>query len=316
MACRRIVTDEEVFTLPTREDMRASRRSGAGSPAAASPNSLESLSVYMKAISRIPLLTRSEERDLAARARKGDSRARDLMVKANLRLVVSIALRYRGMGLPLADLISEGNLGLIKAVERFKCEKGFRFSTYASKWIRQAITKALAADARTVRLPANVIELMRKARTAERVLSRARNATPCSDEVCRSIGITPRRYAQIAGASTTVSLDSPCTPDSEVSLYEVIADDHSRPPDEVVGRRLDAGRLEELLESLSRRERVILSYRFGLDDGNLRSLEETGRMIGITRERIRQIEKRAIEKMRRMLKRRRMEKLLMKRKSE
>jgi RNA polymerase primary sigma factor len=311
MRCRKIVVDEESFSLPTREDRLTGRKTEVESPALEPRASAESLSAYMKAISRIPLLTKREERDLAARAKKGDRHARDLMIKANLRLVVAIARRYRGMGLPLSDLISEGNLGLIKAVERFKHEKGFRFSTYASKWIRQAITKALAADSRTVRLPANVIELMRKARNTEQVLSKARNEHPDSDEVCRRIGISSKRYAQIAGASTTVSLDSPCTPDSDVSLYEVIADSRSRPPDEVVGRRLDSGRLDELLDSLSKRERIILSYRFGLEDGNLRSLEETGRMIGITRERIRQIEKRAIEKMRRMLKRRKMEKLLM-----
>lgn len=311
MRCRKIVVDEDVFTLPTREDRKAGgevemEASGLGPKASA-----ESLSAYMRAISRIPLLTRKQERELAARAKKGDRHARDMMIKANLRLVVAVARRYRGMGLQLSDLISEGNLGLIKAVERFKYEKGFRFSTYASKWIRQSITKALAADSRTVRLPANVIELMRKARSAEQILSKTRNEFPDNDEVCRRIGITSRRYAQIAGASTTVSLDSPCAPDSEVSLYEVIADESSNPPDEVVSRRLESHRLDELLDSLSKRERIILSYRFGLEDGNLRSLEETGRMIGITRERIRQIEKRAIEKMRRMLKRRKMEKLLM-----
>jgi RNA polymerase primary sigma factor len=311
MRCRKIVVDEDVFTLPTREDRKAGGAVDVELRGLGPKASTESLSAYMRAISRIPLLTRKQERELAARAKKGDRHARDMMIKANLRLVVAVARRYRGMGLQLSDLISEGNLGLIKAVERFKHEKGFRFSTYASKWIRQSITKALAADSRTVRLPANVIELMRKARTAEQVLSKARNETPDSDEVCRRIGITSRRYAQIAGASTTVSLDSPCTPDSEVSLYEVIADESSSPPDEVVSRRLESNRLDELLDSLSKRERVILSYRFGLEDGNLRSLEETGRMIGITRERIRQIEKRAIEKMRRMLKRRKMEKLLM-----
>ena len=311
MRCRKIVVEEEVFSLPTREDRRVGRSAETESAGLGPKASAESLSVYMRAISRIPLLDKKRERELAARAKRGDRHARDMMIKANLRLVVAIARRYRGMGLPLSDLISEGNLGLIKAVERFKHEKGFRFSTYASKWIRQAITKALAADSRTVRLPANVIELMRKARTAEQALSKARNETPDSEEVCRRIGITSKRYAQIAGASTTVSLDSPCTPDSEVSLYEVIADKGSSPPDEVVSQRLDSSRLDELLDSLSKRERVILSYRFGLEDGNLRSLEETGRMIGITRERIRQIEKRAIDKMRRMLKRRKMEKLLM-----
>jgi RNA polymerase primary sigma factor len=224
---------------------------------------------------------------------------------------VAIARRYRGMGLPLADLISEGNIGLIKAVERFKYEKGFRFSTYASKWIRQATTKALATDSRTVRLPANVIDIMRKVRVTEQDLIQSRRTLPSETEVCSRVGITSSRYAEIANASGTVSLDSPCTPDGEVSVHEVLADQAVTPPDEEALNRIENTRLEALLRNLSKRERVILSYRFGLEDGNLRSLAETGKMVGITRERIRQIEKRAIQKMRTVMKKRRMQRLLM-----
>jgi len=270
----------------------------------------ESLSQYLKAISRIPLLTRSEEQVLALRVRRGDPASKERMIAANLRLVVAIARRYRGMGLPLSDLIGEGNIGLIKAVERFKHEKGFRFSTYASKWIRQAITKALATDSRTVRLPANVIDILRKVRVTEQDLVQTGSRVPSEGDVCSRVGITSSRYAEIANASSTVSLDAPCTPDGEVVVHDLVADRAQVAPDDDALSRIDNSRLEALLADLSKRERVILSYRFGLEDGNLRSLAETGKMVGITRERIRQIEKRAIQKMRTVMKKRRMQRLL------
>jgi RNA polymerase primary sigma factor len=282
-------------------------------PAKQADKAAEGLSAYLRAISRIPLLTKEEEHDLAMRVRRGDTAAKERMVLANLRLVISIARRYQGMGIPLADLIGEGNLGLIRAVERFRYEKGFRFSTYASKWIRQAITKTLATDSRTVRLPANVIEIIRKARAVEENMLQAQRGEPAEQDICSQVGVSSARYAQVANASSTVSMDSPCSPDGEVCLHEVLADDSSSPPDEIAFHRIDSSKLERLLGRLSKRERTILSYRFGLEDGNLRSLAETGKMVGITRERIRQIEKRAIEKMRRMMKKRRMRKILMQR---
>jgi RNA polymerase primary sigma factor len=290
-----------------RQDSPQNRSSGAG------PNqSSEGLSAYLKAISKIPLLTRVEEQELARRVRRGDAAAKERMVLANLRLVIAIARKYRGMGLPLADLIGEGNLGLIKAVERFECEKGFRFSTYASKWIRQAITKTLATDSRTVRLPANVIETIRKVRATEESMLRNEQTEPAEADVCSRLGLSSARYAQMANASSSVSLDAPCSADSEVSLHEMLPDMTSDMPDRIAFEHIDSARLESYLRNLSKRERRILSYRFGLDDGNLRSLAETGKMVGITRERIRQIEKRAIEKIRRM-KKRRMHKVLMQR---
>jgi RNA polymerase primary sigma factor len=275
--------------------------------------SAEGLAAYLKAISRIPLLTRDEESELAMRVRRGDLTAKERMVRANLRLVISIARRYQGMGIPLADLIGEGNLGLIKAVERFRYEKGFRFSTYASKWIRQAITKTLATDSRTVRLPANVIEILRKVRSAEESMLQMKRDEVGHDEICSEIGLSQSRYAQVTNASSTVSLDSPCSADGEVCLHEILADTCEAAPDEVAFSRIACSRLERLLDQLSKRERTILAYRFGLEDGNVHSLAETGKMVGITRERIRQIEKRAIDKMRRILKKRRMRKVLMQR---
>jgi RNA polymerase primary sigma factor len=284
--------------------------------AATSPNlgeSSEGLSAYLKAISKIPLLTRAEEQKLARRVRRGDAAAKERMVLANLRLVIAIARRYRGMGLPLADLIGEGNLGLIKAVDRFEYEKGFRFSTYASKWIRQCITKTLATDSRTVRLPANVIEMIRKVRATEDSMLKSDQVEPAEDEVCSRLGLSSARYAQMANAVSSVSLDAPYSPDSEASLHELLADRSAGMPDEVALGNVDSDKLEGYLQGLSKRERRILSYRFGLEDGNLRSLAETGKMVGITRERIRQIEKRAIDKIRRMMKKRRMQRVLMQR---
>jgi RNA polymerase primary sigma factor len=307
----RMLTDEEDIQVSFRcgiaeESSLLSRTRDAGPE-----SSPESLSLYLRTISRIPLLTRREEHELALRVRRGDPASKERMIRSNLRLVVAIARRYRGMGLPLVDLIGEGNIGLIKAVERFKYEKGFRFSTYASKWIRQAITKALATDSRTVRLPANVIDIMRKVRVTEQDLVQSGRTLPSEGEICARIGITASRYAEIANAASTISLDAPCTPDGEVSVHEVLADGANPSPDDDALARIDNMRLEALLRNLSKRERVILSYRFGLEDGNLRSLAETGKMVGITRERIRQIEKRAIQKMRTVMKKRRMQRLLM-----
>jgi RNA polymerase primary sigma factor len=312
---RQSLVDEDQGDAPFRQylEKQESPRTNAYRPPRSGESS-EGLSAYLKAISRIPLLTKAEEQELSRRVGKGDVAAKERMVLANLRLVVAIARKYRGMGLPLADLIGEGNLGLIKAVERFECERGFRFSTYASKWIRQAITKTLAADSRTVRLPANVIEMIRKVRATEESMLKDEQAEPAEEEVRDRLGLSSARYAQMANASSSVSLDAPCSPDGEVSMHEVLADGSVEMPDQVAFEKIDSGRLEVYLKSLSKRERRILSYRFGLEDGNLRSLAETGKMVGITRERIRQIEKRAIDKIRRMMKKRRMQRVLMQKK--
>jgi RNA polymerase primary sigma factor len=310
---RQSLVDEDTADAPFRQDLERQDPQRRANPVSASMQSSEGLSAYLKAISRIPLLTKEEEQTLARRVRRGDAAAKERMVLANLRLVIAIARKYRGMGLPLADLIGEGNLGLIKAVERFEYEKGFRFSTYASKWIRQAITKTLAADSRTVRLPANVIETIRKVRAVEESMLRSDQSEPVEDEVCHRLGLSSARYAQMANASSSVSLDAPCTADGEVSLHEMLPDGSMGMPDDVALENIDSDKLETYLQNLSKRERRILSYRFGLEDGNLRSLAETGKMVGITRERIRQIEKRAIDKIRRMMKKRRMQRVLMQR---
>ncbi len=281
-------------------------------PQKESANVPEGLSAYLKAISQFPLLTKKDEQDLARRVRGGDAVVKERMVLANLRLVISIAKRYQGMGLPLADLIGEGNLGLIKAVDRFKYEMGFRFSTYASKWIRQAITYTLATDSRTVRLPANVIEILRKVKATEEGIQKFKREEPLESEVCTKLGLSSARYAEVSNASSTVSLESPCSADSEVCLHEVLPDETQVAPDDLAFEQIDYEKLDELLARLSERERFILSHRFGLEDGNIRTLAETGKMVGITRERIRQIEKGAIEKVRKMMRKRRMRRFLVK----
>lgn len=270
------------------------------------------INLYLKSISSVPLLTKDEEQALFARIRKGDENAKRRMIQANLRLVVAIAIRYRGLGLPLADLIGEGNMGLMTAVERFRHEKGFRFSTYASKWIRQAIMKALADHSRTVRLPTNVIDALRRSRIVEDEIFHGEGRQATVDEICSRLRFSKKRFAEIANAATTVSLDYEANEDGELNLYDLIPDVSIPSPDEEALSRIEADLLEDLLAELSERERNILSYRYGLRDGTMRSLAETGRLVGITRERIRQIENRAINKIRRLIRKRRIHKAIMK----
>lgn len=266
------------------------------------------IGIYLRSISGVPLLTREREQELASRIRKGDQKAKSEMVRANLRLVVAIAIRYKGLGLPLADLIGEGNIGLVTAVEKFRYEKGFRFSTYASKWIRQAILKALADHSRTVRLPTNVIDALRHSRTVEDEIFHNLGRQATVGEICSRLGLSEKRYLEIVNASTTVSLDSPASEDGELSLYDLVADGSANLPDDEALNRIESDLLENLLSGLSERERNILTYRYGLKDGTIRSLAETGRLVGITRERIRQIESRAINKMRKLIRKRRIQK--------
>lgn len=270
------------------------------------------INLYLRSISGVPLLTMQEEQDLSARIKKGDEKAKRRMIEANLRLVVAIAIRYRGLGLPLADLIGEGNIGLMTAVERFRHDKGFRFSTYASKWIRQAIIKALADHSRTVRLPANVIDALRRSRMFEDEVFHGEGRQATVDEICSRLRFSKKRFAEIANAAITVSLDYEAGEDGELNLYDLIPDVSIPWPDEEALNRIEADLLEDLLAELSERERNILSYRYGLKDGTMRSLAETGRLVGITRERIRQIENRAINKIRRLIRKKRIHRELMK----
>ncbi len=263
--------------------------------------SKDSLGAYLAAISRIKLLKKEEEVDLATRAEAGDARARERLIASNLRLVVSIARRYQGMGLSFSDLIGEGNLGLIKAAEYFDVSLGFRFSTYASKWIRQSITRSLANHSRTVRIPANVIANLRKYLRAERSIAQKRGGRHTAEEMSRELGLPAEKVDDLARLTlSTLSLDTPVGDEGQMTLYDLLADAAQISPMESAEATLDRRKITVLLASLDFREQRILNFRFGLDGQEPLSLEETGKKIGVTRERVRQIEKRCLLKLRKL----------------
>jgi RNA polymerase sigma factor (sigma-70 family) len=273
-------------------------KSGRG---AASSRSRDTLGAYLAAISRIKLLTREQEVELATAARAGNMRAMDRLIAANLRLVVSIARRYQGMGLSFTDLIGEGNLGLIKAAEYFNADLGFRFSTYASKWIRQSITRSLANHSRTVRIPANVIANLRRYLQADRSLAQQKDGRHTVDDVSRELRLPVEKVTTLARLTwSTLSMDSPLGDEAQTTLYDLVPDERQKSPADAAEASMNRRRVTELLKILDERERRILNYRFGLDGQEPLSLEETGRKIGVTRERIRQIEKRCLLKLRRL----------------
>jgi RNA polymerase primary sigma factor len=285
-------------------DTADTRRPGgrAGKATAAAPSrSRDCLGAYLAAISRIKLLTREQEVELGRAAKEGSERAREKIVAANLRLVVSIARRYQGMGLSFSDLIGEGNLGLIKAAEYFDVDLGFRFSTYASKWIRQSITRSLANHSRTVRIPANVIANLRKYLQTERTLAQKKNGQHTIDDVSKELGLPVEKVTDLARLTrSTLSMDTPIGDEAQTTLYDLVADGRQESPLDRAAESLNRRRITQLLGSLDERERRILNYRFGLDGQEPRSLEETGRKIGVTRERVRQIEKRCLLKLRKL----------------
>ncbi|SPE52140.1 RNA polymerase sigma factor [Verrucomicrobia bacterium] len=260
----------------------------------------DALQLYFKEIGQVKLLTPEEEIVLGKRVRKGDKHAREHMIKANLRLVVKIARDYEGLGLPLLDLINEGNIGLIKGVERFDPDKGAKLSTYAAWWIKQAIKRALANQSKTIRLPVHVVDKVAHIRRAEMKLREAFGRDPSDEEVAVYVDLDARRvreYRQAARAP--VSLEAPLGTDDESDrVSDVVADATAAAPFDQLVRESDKALLLEVLATLSPRERAILSLRFGLGDDNPRTLETIGRRFGVTRERIRQIQNEAIAKMR------------------
>jgi RNA polymerase primary sigma factor len=288
---------------PLAEPLSLPRTGGrTGSRAARGPSrSRDSLGAYLAAISRIKLLTREEEVKLARSAKNGSLRAQEKLIAANLRLVVSIARRYQGMGLSFTDLIGEGNLGLIKAAEYFNVDLGFRFSTYASKWIRQSITRALANHSRTVRIPANVIANLRKYLQTDRLLAQKSNGRHTIDDVSAELGLPIEKVNDLARLTrSTLSMDSPIGDEAQTTLYDLVPDTTQRSPFDSAVESLNRRRVTALLESLDERERRILNFRFGLDGQEPLSLEETGKKIGVTRERVRQIEKRCLLRLRKL----------------
>ena len=255
--------------------------------------------MYLKEIGKVPLLSAEEEQELAERIEAGDEEAKKCLSEANLRLVVSIAKRYVGRGMALLDLIQEGNLGLMKAVEKFDYRKGYKFSTYATWWIRQAITRAIADQARTIRIPVHMVETINKLRRTSRQLLQelGREATP--EEIAERMKMPVERVQEIMKISQEpVSLETPIGEEDDSHLGDFIQDDHVPVPAEAAAYSVLQEQLEEVLATLSDREAKVLRLRFGLDDGRARTLEEVGKEFNVTRERIRQIEAKALRKLR------------------
>ena len=264
------------------------------------------LQLYLREIGQVKLLTPKEEVVLARRIKRGDAQAREHMIKANLRLVVKIARDYDGLGLPLLDLINEGNIGLIKGVERFNPRKGAKLSTYASWWIKQSIKRALANQSKTIRLPIHVVDKMAHIRRAETRLRELLDREPTDDEVAADVGIKPQRVREYREASRApVSLEAPLgTDDESAQISEVVADASAAAPFDQLVKASDTELVREVFATLTPRERMVLGMRFGLTDDNPRTLEEIGQHLGVTRERIRQIQNEALKKLRHKVERR------------
>ena len=255
--------------------------------------------IYLKEIGRVPLLSPDEETELAKRMAEGDSYAKKRLSEANLRLVVSIAKKYVGRGMQFLDLIQEGNLGLLKAVEKFDYTKGFKFSTYATWWIRQAITRAIADQARTIRIPVHMVETINKLVRIQRQLLQSLGREPTPEEIAEEMGLTPERVREIQKISQEpVSLETPIGEEEDSQLGDFIEDDAAIVPPDAASFSMLQEQLSKTLEGLAERERKVISLRFGLEDGHPRTLEEVGREFGVTRERIRQIESKTLAKLR------------------
>ena len=261
----------------------------------------DSVKQYLKEIGRVPLLKPKEETELAKRIAAGDKKAKDQLINANLRLVVSIAKHYIGRGMQFLDLISEGNLGLIKAVEKFDYKKGFKFSTYATWWIRQAITRAIADQARTIRIPVHMVETINKITRVQRQLVQELGREPTAEEVSKKMDgtISPDRIREITTlALEPVSLESPIGEEDDSHLGDFVEDKESVSPTEYTRKSMNRDALFSVMNDLTDREERVLRLRYGLDDNRPRTLEEVGKEFGVTRERIRQIEAKAIRKLR------------------
>lgn len=259
----------------------------------------DSVRMYLNEIGRIPLLTADEEVDLAKRIERGDLSAKQKLAESNLRLVVSIAKRYIGRGLPFLDLMQEGNFGLLRAVEKFDYRKGFKFSTYATWWIRQAITRAIADQARTIRIPVHMVETINKLRYTQRRLQQELGREPLPEEIAAEMNLELKKVNYILKISQDiVSLEAPVGTEEDSKLSDFIEDESALSPFEKAHREMIKENITELLQYLSAREQKIIKMRFGLEDGIPHTLEEVGRDFNVTRERIRQIEGKVLEKMR------------------
>ena len=260
------------------------------------------IKLYLREIGQVKLLTPEEEIELAARIKKGDKKAREHMIKANLRLVVKIARDYEGIGLPLLDLISEGNIGLMKAVERFDPKKGGKLSTYGSWWIKQSIKRALANQSKTIRLPVHLVDKISKMRRISLRLQEELGREPTDSELGEELGLTSARIAQMRlAAIRPASLDAPIGDEDSNSFSEVVEDENAASPYDKLEDKTVTDMLQDMVKHLDPREATILRYRFGLDGGSEKTLEEVGEKFGVTRERVRQIQNLALRKLRKMI---------------
>jgi RNA polymerase primary sigma factor len=263
------------------------------------------LNRYLREIGRIPRLTPQQEIELAGKIKKGDTEARERMISSNLRLVVTIAHDYANLGLPLLDLISEGNIGLTKAVERFDPTKGAKLSTYAMWWIKQTIKRALANQSKTIRLPVHLVDKITKVRRVSRQMSEELGREPTDDELGEEIGIASEKVARLKGVGVRpASLDASIGDDDSTEFGAVIEDDEAQTPFELLQNKNLLGEVDGLIAVLDAREKKIISQRFGLDGGKPKTLEDVGKNLGVTRERIRQLQNVALAKLRRTLSKR------------
>ncbi len=273
--------------------------------AAESADGSSAIHLYMREVGKVVLLTPEEEVVLASRIREGDDAAREHMIKANLRLVVKIARDYEGLGLPLLDLINEGNIGLMRAVERFDPSKGAKFSTYSAWWIKQSMRRAIANQSKTIRLPSHVVDKLSVMRRASLRLQESLGREPTNEELAAEVGMPPRKVARLREASIRpASLDMPIGDDESSRLADIVPDERSVNPYQRLEDQTMLDLLRELVTKLEQREERILRFRFGLDGGPERTLEEVGKRFGVTRERIRQLQNAALLKLRRMIERR------------
>ena len=255
--------------------------------------------MYLKEIGKISLLSLEEEQELSRRVAEGDEQAKNILAESNLRLVVSIAKRYVGRGLLFLDLIQEGNIGLMKAVEKFDYDKGYKFSTYATWWIRQAITRALADQARTIRVPVHMVETINKMARIERQMTLELNREPTDAELAKKMGLSVDKIVEIRKISQDpVSLETPIGEEDDSHLGDFLADERTMSPEEFATYEILKDELREVLDTLTVREKEVLELRFGLFDGSSHTLEEVGKEFNVTRERIRQIEAKALRKLR------------------
>ncbi len=278
-------------------DMAKSDDGGSGDSKAMAMD--DPVRVYLKEIGRVPLLTSEEEIELAIRITEDDKKAKQRLAEANLRLVVSIAKRYVGRGMQFLDLIQEGNLGLIKAVEKFDYTKGFKFSTYATWWIRQAITRAIADQARTIRIPVHMVETINKVKKTSTQLLHKNGHDPSAEEIAAELDMSPDKVREILRlAQEPVSLETPIGEEEDSHLGDFIPDDEALSPADAASISLLKEQLAEVFKTLTPREAKVLTLRFGLEDGHPRTLEVVGKEFNVTRERIRQIEAKALRKLR------------------